>query len=108
MQIGAPWESDGATWRWREVKRTLPAAEEKQRAMVESGAGFDAAPEQTGSGPAVDVFLGGACGATTWRKDVAIPYLEREGLTYWNPQARVRARRRLSGCTRVSSPSTFA
>ena len=53
----------------------------------------DIAPEETGSGqPAVDVFLGGACGSTTWRRDVAIPYLKREGLTYWNPQARASAR----------------
>lgn len=32
------------------------------------------------------VFLGGACGATTWRKDIAIPLLEAAGVTYYNPQ----------------------
>ncbi|TNN15403.1 hypothetical protein EWB00_001283 [Schistosoma japonicum] len=33
-----------------------------------------------------EVFLGGACNPTTWRKDVAIPILDRLGLTYYNPQ----------------------
>eukprot|EP00516_Mucochytrium_quahogii_P008801 CAMPEP_0203773096 /NCGR_PEP_ID=MMETSP0099_2-20121227/4451_1 /ASSEMBLY_ACC=CAM_ASM_000209 /TAXON_ID=96639 /ORGANISM=" , Strain NY0313808BC1" /LENGTH=271 /DNA_ID=CAMNT_0050670855 /DNA_START=108 /DNA_END=924 /DNA_ORIENTATION=- len=32
------------------------------------------------------VFLGGACGPTTWRKDVAIPFLEASSISYFNPQ----------------------
>jgi hypothetical protein len=32
------------------------------------------------------VFLGGACGSTTWRRDVAIPVLQAAGVTYHNPQ----------------------
>ncbi len=32
------------------------------------------------------VFLGGACGLTTWRKDIAIPMFEAQGVTYHNPQ----------------------
>lgn len=32
------------------------------------------------------VFLGGACGTTTWRRDIAIPMLEQAGVTYHNPQ----------------------
>lgn len=32
------------------------------------------------------VFLGGASGITTWRRDVAIPALEAAGVTYYNPQ----------------------
>ena len=32
------------------------------------------------------VFLGGACGATTWRQDIAIPMLEKAGVEYLNPQ----------------------
>jgi len=32
------------------------------------------------------VFLGGACGLTTWRKDIAIPLFEEAGVTYHNPQ----------------------
>ena len=33
-----------------------------------------------------DVFLGGACGCTTWRKEIAVPLLEAGGVTYYNPQ----------------------
>lgn len=32
------------------------------------------------------VFLGGACGLTTWRKDIAIPMFEAQGVSYHNPQ----------------------
>ncbi len=36
--------------------------------------------------PEAVVFLGGACNPTTWRRDVAIPLLERAGIAYHNPQ----------------------
>ena len=32
------------------------------------------------------VFLGGTCGNTTWRKEIAIPALAAAGITYFNPQ----------------------
>ena len=32
------------------------------------------------------VFLGGSCNPTTWRQDVAIPMLEKAGVTFYNPQ----------------------
>merc|ERR1712166_1891 len=35
---------------------------------------------------ATDVFLGGSCNPTTWRRDTAIPQLEAAGTTYYNPQ----------------------
>jgi hypothetical protein len=35
---------------------------------------------------AKQVFLGGACGLTTWRKDIAIPLFEAAGVSYHNPQ----------------------
>lgn len=35
---------------------------------------------------AYDVFLGGSCNPTTWRKDVAIPHLKGRGITFYNPQ----------------------
>ncbi len=32
------------------------------------------------------VFLGGSCGTTAWRREIAIPALEAAGVTYHNPQ----------------------
>ncbi|MEB3295414.1 MAG: nucleoside 2-deoxyribosyltransferase domain-containing protein [Synechococcales bacterium] len=33
-----------------------------------------------------NIFLGGTCGTSTWRKEVAIPALEAAGLSFYNPQ----------------------
>ena len=33
-----------------------------------------------------NVFLGGSCNPTTWRKDVAMPALDAAGVPYFNPQ----------------------
>lgn len=33
-----------------------------------------------------DVYLGGSCGPTKWREEIAIPILKKNGLTYFNPQ----------------------
>ncbi|XP_050665334.1 uncharacterized protein LOC126965665 isoform X2 [Leptidea sinapis] len=33
-----------------------------------------------------EVFLGGSCNPTTWRSDIAIPMLNKMGITYFNPQ----------------------
>lgn len=32
------------------------------------------------------IFLGGSCNPTTWRQNVAVPYLEANGISYFNPQ----------------------
>ncbi|ESP04906.1 hypothetical protein LOTGIDRAFT_229984 [Lottia gigantea] len=32
------------------------------------------------------VFLGGSCNPTTWRRDIAIPFLKKEVITFYNPQ----------------------
>ncbi|GBG27297.1 Hypothetical Protein FCC1311_035192 [Hondaea fermentalgiana] len=45
-----------------------------------------AAKACTWAGDGVQVFLGGACNPTTWRKDEAIPLLEAAGITFYNPQ----------------------
>lgn len=34
----------------------------------------------------VQVFLGGACNPTTWRRDIAIPQLQNANITFYNPQ----------------------
>ncbi|XP_071802208.1 uncharacterized protein [Asterias amurensis] len=41
---------------------------------------------QTASMPPFKVFLGGSCNPTTWRKDIAIPHLNKVNLSYYNPQ----------------------
>ncbi|CAH1282778.1 unnamed protein product [Diabrotica balteata] len=33
-----------------------------------------------------DVFLGGSCNPTTWRADTAIPELQKNGISFYNPQ----------------------
>merc|ERR1712038_892049 len=33
-----------------------------------------------------EVFLGGTCGQSTWRRDIAIPHLQSSGVTFFNPQ----------------------
>jgi len=37
-------------------------------------------------GMSQQVFLGGASGTTTWRRDIAIPALDTAGVSYYNPQ----------------------
>lgn len=32
------------------------------------------------------LFLGGSCNPTTWRQDIAMPFLERHNAEYFNPQ----------------------
>ncbi|VDN37674.1 unnamed protein product [Gongylonema pulchrum] len=39
--------------------------------------------------PIYDVFLGGSCGDTVWRRDLVIPYLEKHAITYYDPQRSV-------------------
>jgi hypothetical protein len=36
--------------------------------------------------PGCTVFLGGSCNPTTWRKEIAIPMLEKHRIDYYNPQ----------------------
>jgi len=40
---------------------------------------------QTDKSYAPEVFLGGSCNPTTWRADVAIPALEKLGISFYNP-----------------------
>lgn len=41
--------------------------------------------ENAADAPSYDVFLGGSCNPTTWRKDLAVPYLQEAGVTFYNP-----------------------
>lgn len=43
-------------------------------------------PNKLAREPQLFVFLGGSCGTTSWRRDLAIPELEKRGINYFNPQ----------------------
>jgi len=47
---------------------------------------FLADMEQEGTSHLDEIFLGGSCNPTTWRKDVAIPLMEERGVSFYNPQ----------------------
>lgn len=36
--------------------------------------------------PLYDIFLGGSCGNTVWRREIVIPYLKKRAITYFDPQ----------------------
>uniref|UniRef100_A0A182KD70 Raw n=1 Tax=Anopheles christyi TaxID=43041 RepID=A0A182KD70_9DIPT len=55
--------------------------EELGNVLANHGTASDAEPS---AGP--EVFLGGSCNPTTWRADVAIPTLDRLGISFYNPQ----------------------
>lgn len=40
----------------------------------------------SGHASGFQVFLGGSCNPTTWRHDIAIPFLKKHGITFYNPQ----------------------
>jgi len=42
--------------------------------------------EDSSNANACDIFLGGACNPTTWRKDIAMGFLSSEGVSFYNPQ----------------------
>jgi len=44
--------------------------------------------KQVRRGQGKEIFLGGSCNPTTWRKDIVIPTLEAMGVPYYNPQVR--------------------
>ncbi|CAI4233247.1 unnamed protein product [Auanema sp. JU1783] len=39
--------------------------------------------------PAYDVFLGGSCGNTVWRRQLVIPFLKKRSISYYDPQRSV-------------------
>jgi hypothetical protein len=40
----------------------------------------------SGGGSTCQVFLGGSCNPTTWRRDIAVPELTKHKITFYNPQ----------------------
>ncbi|XP_046398279.1 uncharacterized protein LOC124165067 isoform X3 [Ischnura elegans] len=44
----------------------------------------------------IDVYLGGSCGDSRWREDIAIPILKQRGLAWFDPQSVAWAGQRLS------------
>ena len=45
-------------------------------------------PAAPAPAPTCSVFLGGSCNPTTWRETIAIPSLEKNKITYYNPQVK--------------------
>uniref|UniRef100_A0AC35UFG2 TIR domain-containing protein n=1 Tax=Rhabditophanes sp. KR3021 TaxID=114890 RepID=A0AC35UFG2_9BILA len=41
------------------------------------------------SPPLYDIFLGGSCGETVWRRELVIPYLKKRNISYYDPQRAV-------------------
>ncbi|VDO35785.1 unnamed protein product [Haemonchus placei] len=39
--------------------------------------------------PEYDVFLGGSCGTTVWRRQLVIPFLKKKAISYYDPQRSV-------------------
>ncbi|XP_059614676.1 uncharacterized protein LOC132260518 [Phlebotomus argentipes] len=77
------------------LKSTNSAAEKCSASDCPSlilGSGAAAAEKCSEAAPAgadcggPEVFLGGSCNPTTWRADVAIPTLEKLGISFYNPQ----------------------
>ena len=63
-----------------------PAADTGCAAAAAAAAAQTMLKTQKSQSPSYDVFLGGSCGPTTWRADVAAPYLRSHGITFYNPQ----------------------
>ncbi|XP_055300575.1 uncharacterized protein LOC129567549 isoform X2 [Sitodiplosis mosellana] len=56
----------------------------ESQAPTKNGSKDELKPTDCNSAP--EVFLGGSCNPTTWRADVAIPTLEKLGISFYNPQ----------------------
>lgn len=62
--------------------RLLEAATDDDR----NAAGAASAVESVMDRAVYDVFLGGSCGDTAWRRQLVIPHLRQLGLSYFDPQ----------------------
>lgn len=67
------------------IPGSLPRSQLKQKAVL---ALEERRLQRRFSGHAAgfQVFLGGSCNPTTWRHDIAIPFLKKHGITFYNPQ----------------------
>ncbi|KAL3091453.1 hypothetical protein niasHS_004858 [Heterodera schachtii] len=52
---------------------------------IDGGSASDQRPLDQAE-PIYDVFLGGSCGNTCWRRDIVIPYLKKRDISYYDPQ----------------------
>lgn len=67
---------------WPQTHGTTTAAAD----AAEHGQPLSNGSEQGALSPAApEVFLGGSCNPTTWRADVAIPALDKLGISFYNP-----------------------
>merc|ERR1711998_152842 len=76
------------------TKRVHSDIEDDRTASIPHGVGclrdsdYEMSPkdELEPDGKTNEVFLGGSCGDTTWRRDEAVPHLDAAGVSYYNPQ----------------------
>eukprot|EP00658_Telonema_sp_P-2_P083769 TRINITY_DN9160_c0_g1_i1.p1 TRINITY_DN9160_c0_g1~~TRINITY_DN9160_c0_g1_i1.p1 ORF type:complete len:402 (-),score=91.65 TRINITY_DN9160_c0_g1_i1:187-1392(-) len=64
-------------------QRVMQCTESKRAQGNELSPGAQGEDSHSGE---LDVFLGGSCNPTTWRKDIAIPMCQASRLSYYNPQ----------------------
>ncbi|XP_055851824.1 uncharacterized protein LOC129916072 isoform X2 [Episyrphus balteatus] len=70
----------------RSRHKSTKVNDQNTKSDLENNCPSSSAPSPNDTGTPVEVFLGGSCNPTTWRKDVAIPALESLGISFYNPQ----------------------
>lgn len=67
------------------IPKPLPYKPEVEDGESESTVGNEANSKKKNGNCSYDVFLGGSCNPTVWRKDLAIPHFKSHGITFYNP-----------------------
>ncbi|XP_031638148.1 uncharacterized protein LOC116350486 isoform X2 [Contarinia nasturtii] len=67
----------------------LALTAEEETVLIKSSTNYHHNEDRLKSDAAPDVFLGGSTNPTTWRADIAIPTLEKWGISFYNPQVTI-------------------
>ena len=68
------------------MMKVVPGVVVQQGRAIQAAAGAETDSDRRFTESSQEVFLGGSCNPTTWRKDIAIPTLEKAGVKTYNPQ----------------------